>query len=80
MTVDPGFYGQKFVKHGLEKIKKAKELLKGSNTLLEVDGGVNAENIVFLHKAGVNICVAGSSIFGNGMKKKNASVLKQLTK
>lgn len=80
MTVDPGFYGQKFVKNGLEKIKKAKDLLDNSNCVLEVDGGVNKENIQSLNENGVDICVAGSAIFSNGKPNENASTLKYLTK
>ncbi|MCX7997789.1 MAG: ribulose-phosphate 3-epimerase, partial [Leptospiraceae bacterium] len=59
MTVDPGFYGQSFVKGGFEKIAKAKELIGNKNILLEVDGGVGVNNIHTLGELGVDICVAG---------------------
>ncbi len=71
MSVNPGFGGQKFIPSVLEKAKRLKELLvkKGSNALIEVDGGVNDKNIYDLKKAGVDIVVAGSYVFKNDYKK-----------
>lgn len=67
MTVNPGFYGQKFIKEMLPKIERAREMIekRGSKTLIEVDGGVNAENIEDIIKAGADIIVAGAFIFKN---------------
>ncbi len=65
MTVNPGFGGQKFIPHGLYKLSKAKEMLEltGKEILLEVDGGVNEDNILQIIEHGANVLVAGSSIF-----------------
>jgi ribulose-phosphate 3-epimerase len=80
MTVDPGFYGQSFVKSGMNKIAKTKELLKGTSILLEVDGGVGLGNIQELSSLGVDICVAGSAVFKNGDPNQNGAQLKQAVK
>ncbi len=71
MSVNPGFGGQKFIPSVLEKAKRLKKLLvkKGSNALIEVDGGVNDKNIYDLKKAGVDVVVAGSYVFKNDYKK-----------
>ncbi len=71
MSVNPGFGGQKFISSVLEKAKRLKELLvkKGSNALIEVDGGVNDKNIYDLKKVGVDVVVAGSYVFKNDYKK-----------
>ncbi len=77
MTVDPGFYGQSFVKGGFKKIAEAKEMIGTRNILLEVDGGVGLNNIHKLNELGVDICVAGSAIFKNGEPNQNAKNLKK---
>ena len=79
MTVEPGFYGQSFVKSGLEKINRAKELIGSYPIELEVDGGVNTSNIERLSDIGVNICVAGSALFKNSKPNENSLSLKKLT-
>lgn len=65
MSVNPGFGGQKFIENTYNKIKELKEMIvsAGSNTLIEVDGGVNAQNAGPLREAGADILVAGSSVF-----------------
>lgn len=77
MTVDPGFYGQSFVKGGFEKIARAKEMIGDRSIVLEVDGGVGVNNIHRLHNLGVDICVAGSAVFKNGDPNANAKTLKK---
>jgi len=77
MTVDPGFYGQSFVKGGLEKIAKAREMIKGTNHIIQVDGGVNSQNIKSIYEAGAQICVAGSAVFKTGNPNENALALKK---
>ena len=79
MTVEPGFYGQSFVKSGLEKINRAKKIIGSYPIQLEVDGGVNSDNIGKLSDIGVNICVAGSSVFKAGKPNESALALKKLT-
>jgi ribulose-phosphate 3-epimerase len=81
MTVNPGFGGQKFIKNCLSKIKELKELIekRGLNTLIEVDGGINAETAPEVIKAGAKILVAGSAIFGEKDYAKAIEALKSST-
>lgn len=66
MSVNPGFGGQSFISNTFSKITEAKALIKelNTNTLIEIDGGVKATNAQDLWKAGVDVLVAGSAIFG----------------
>jgi ribulose-phosphate 3-epimerase len=66
MTVNPGFGGQQFIKTTLPKIIKASKMLTtlSNKPLLEVDGGVNIKNISGIARAGADVLVAGTSIFG----------------
>jgi ribulose-phosphate 3-epimerase len=66
MSVNPGFGGQKFIPHTLDKLREARQLLDdlGSDARLEVDGGVKTENIGEIAAAGADTFVAGSAIFG----------------
>lgn len=65
MTVNPGFGGQQFIKSMLTKITKAANLLSPlpQKPLLEVDGGVNLQNIKAIAQAGAQVLVAGNSVF-----------------
>lgn len=65
MSVNPGFGGQKFIPHSVEKVRELRELIDrtGSHALIEVDGGVNAETAPLLAAAGADILVAGSYVF-----------------
>lgn len=66
MSVNPGFGGQKFIHSSLVKIKKAAEMIASltKKPLLEVDGGVNLENIAAIAGAGADVLVAGAAVFG----------------
>jgi len=66
MSVNPGFGGQKFIQYTLEKVRKLRAELdkRGLSTDIEVDGGVNIDNVSEVIKAGANIIVAGSAVFG----------------
>ncbi len=66
MSVNPGFGGQTFMPTTYEKVRKTRELIEksGSRALIEVDGGVDLGNAGMLYQAGVNILVAGTTIFG----------------
>lgn len=66
MSVNPGFGGQKFIPTVIEKIKRLKVLRDRINPscLIEIDGGVGSSNIELLKEAGVDVCVAGSYVFG----------------
>lgn len=65
MSVNPGFGGQKFITSCLAKVKAVRQMLDriGSQALLEVDGGVKAENAAQVLEAGADVLVAGSAIF-----------------
>jgi ribulose-phosphate 3-epimerase len=78
MSVNPGFGGQQFIKTTLPKIIKAKEMLSilSNKPLLEVDGGVNLQNIAGIARAGADVLVAGASIFGTDDYQKTISALK----
>ncbi|GAB2542274.1 ribulose-phosphate 3-epimerase [Spirosoma aerophilum] len=66
MSVNPGFGGQSFIPHTIQKIAALKQLLVAnqSNALIEVDGGVSMDNAQELLNAGTDMLVAGSSVFG----------------
>ncbi len=65
MSVNPGYGGQRFIEHSVEKVKELKKLIdrKGLATLIEVDGGVNAETGKRLVEAGADVLVAGNYVF-----------------
>ena len=65
MSVNPGFGGQHFIPHSLEKIRQARELIDRRNPHceLEVDGGIGSENIAQVVQAGANVLVMGNSVF-----------------
>lgn len=71
MSVNPGFGGQAFIPHALDKLKAARRLVDaasertGREILLEVDGGVKVDNIAAIAAAGADTFVAGSAIFGS---------------
>ncbi|MDO4998174.1 MAG: ribulose-phosphate 3-epimerase [Neisseria sp.] len=70
MSVNPGFGGQSFIPHTLEKIRQTRAILDeyeaktGKRILLEVDGGIKVDNIAAVAQAGADTFVAGSAIFG----------------
>ena len=65
MSVNPGFGGQTFIENTIQKVKRLRKMIDdaGTNTLIEVDGGVNAETAPILVKAGVDVLVSGSYVF-----------------
>lgn len=65
MSVNPGFGGQKFIPHTLDKIRELRALIErtGSKALIEVDGGVNEQTGKELMEAGADVLVAGSFVF-----------------
>ncbi|MDZ7578082.1 MAG: ribulose-phosphate 3-epimerase [Candidatus Nanopelagicales bacterium] len=65
MTVEPGFGGQAFLDAVVPKIRRASQLIKGSNVWLQVDGGVSADTIGACSEAGADVFVAGSAVFGS---------------
>ncbi len=67
MSVNPGFGGQSFIPHALEKLAVARAMIdaSGRDILLEVDGGIKIDNIAAAARAGADTFVAGSAIFGH---------------
>ena len=68
MSVNPGFAGQKFISTTLEKLKQVRAMIdeSGLEIRLEIDGGVNLENIGAIAQAGADTFVAGSAVFSAG--------------
>lgn len=75
MSVNPGFGGQKFIPFSLDKIKKLRQLIidRGLDIDIEVDGGVNLDNVEDIVKAGANVIVAGTAVF-SGDKANNVKM------
>jgi ribulose-phosphate 3-epimerase len=67
MTVDPGFGGQQFISGVLPKISRLWAMIEqhGAHCDLEVDGGIHAETAPLVVKAGANVLVAGSAVYGD---------------
>jgi ribulose-phosphate 3-epimerase len=65
MSVNPGFGGQEFIPHTINKIIMVKEMIEEfrGNTIIEVDGGINSDNIADVVAAGAEMIVAGSAVF-----------------
>lgn len=79
MSVNPGFGGQQFIERTYEKIARLKEMIlqQGTNTLIEIDGGVTNQNAEALIKAGADVLVAGSYVFGSADPMATIAGLKQ---
>jgi ribulose-phosphate 3-epimerase len=77
MSVNPGFGGQKFIPGTLHKMRKLAEIraARGYHYRIEVDGGVAVDTVVDVVRAGAEILVAGSAVFGKGDAKANAQLL-----
>ena len=80
MSVNPGFGGQKFIPHTLQKVTELRHLINrtGSHALIEVDGGVNLETGRQLKAAGADVLVAGNYIFGASDPAKACEMLSRL--
>jgi len=79
MSVNPGFGGQSFIPHVLDKVSKVRELIdaSGREIRLEVDGGVKIDNIAAVAAAGADTFVAGSAIFGSADYRDTISRMKE---
>lgn len=68
MSVNPGFGGQRFIPTSMDKLRRLKRMIgeRGLATRIEIDGGIDAENIAEICDAGAEIVVAGSAVFGSG--------------
>lgn len=78
MTVEPGFGGQKFMKNQLYKttVLKKEIINQNLNTLIEIDGGVNTNNIKIIKNYPIDICVSGTCIFESSNINKTVKFLK----
>ena len=80
MSVNPGFGGQKFIEHAVEKTRCLKQLIQanGASTLIEIDGGVNRTTGKLLADAGADVLVAGSAVFKAQDPEEEIRALKHL--
>lgn len=80
MGVNPGFGGQKFIEHTVDKTRRLRELIdrSGSQALIEIDGGVNRETGRRLVEAGADVLVAGSAVFGAADPQEEIRALRSL--
>lgn len=80
MSVNPGFGGQKFIPHTLEKIKQLRKMIdeRKLNVLIEIDGGVTLENAPSIIAAGADVLVAGNTVFKSADPKATISQLKKI--
>ena len=80
MTVEPGFGGQKYIDYCTDKIKQTREMLTeaGLSTDIEIDGGVNIDNINVPIEAGANVIVAGSAVFGGDVFENTKDILSKM--
>ena len=80
MSVNPGFGGQKFIPRSLHRITELREMIErnNSNALIEVDGGVNVDNMKDIIQAGADAVVAGNAVFKSENPEETIQKLKQL--
>jgi ribulose-phosphate 3-epimerase len=80
MSVNPGFGGQSFIPHSIEKIKQLRKMIdeSGSKAKIEVDGGVTLENAKQIVDAGADVLVAGNTVFKSIDPKQTIQQLKSL--
>jgi len=80
MSVNPGFGGQKFITTSTAKAKRLSGLIKDQNSqaFIEMDGGIDVDNIKTLSEAGVNVFVAGNAVFGSPDPAKTIAQMKKL--
>lgn len=80
MSVNPGFGGQQFIPHTLQKIKSLKALIQqtGSSALIEIDGGVTLDNAASIIAAGADVLVAGNTVFKSADPIATIAALKKI--
>jgi ribulose-phosphate 3-epimerase len=78
MSVNPGFGGQQFIPHTLEKVRQLRKRIDALqlSTLIEIDGGVTLDNASALIEAGAHVLVAGNTVFKSADPKATISALK----
>ena len=82
MSVNPGFGGQSFIENTYQKVRTLKAMIDaaGTQTLIEIDGGVVLGNAKLLNDAGADVLVAGNTVFGSTNPTQTITDLKQLIK
>lgn len=80
MSVNPGFGGQSFIEHSLQKTRELKALIKAKNlnVKIEIDGGVTLQNAPAIIEAGADVLVAGNTVFKSADPAATISALKDL--
>jgi len=80
MSVNPGFGGQKFIPHSLEKVRKLVRMraAHNANFRIEIDGGIGDDTIADAVRAGVEVLVSGNAVFGHGNPRDNSQRLLKL--
>jgi ribulose-phosphate 3-epimerase len=80
MSVNPGFGGQKFIEHTLEKIKQLRQVIdeRKLNVHIEIDGGVTLDNASTIVAAGADVLVAGNTVFSSADPKETIKKLKSI--
>ena len=80
MSVNPGFGGQKFIPHTLDRIKSLRSMIneKGLQVHIEIDGGVTVENAPSIVAAGADVLVAGNTVFKSKDPKATIAALKAM--
>ena len=76
MSVNPGFGGQKFIPFTLDKIRKLREMSPDID--IEVDGGVHKDNVAELVRAGANVLVAGTAVFGGDIAENTKLMIERM--
>jgi len=80
MSVNPGFGGQEFISHTMQKIRNLRRMIhdRGLPTLIEIDGGVTVENAAMIVKSGADVLVAGNTVFHSKDPKATIHTLKNI--
>src|SRR5690625_2762579 len=80
MTVEPGYGGQKFLEVTLDKIRRAREVIdkNGVDVWLQVDGGIAEDTVEIAAKAGADMFVAGSAVFGHENAAERVATLREM--
>ena len=81
MSVNPGFGGQRFIPTSVDKVRRLRRMIeeRGLQTRIEIDGGIDLENIASVVTAGAEIIVAGTAVFGAGNPEEAVRGLREAT-
>ena len=81
MSVNPGFGGQRFIPTSVDKVRRLRRMIeeRGLQTRIEIDGGIDLENIGSVVAAGAEIIVAGTAVFGAGKPEEAVRGLREAT-